>query len=216
MKLSSLIKQINNYLVSSKEKVCKCCLEYSKNVNFTTVSSFDIFICNDCFLQLKPIFIKERREGFDCLFLYEYSDFIKEKIQLLKMYKDIEIAPIFLIKFVYLLRVLYYKYYIVLAPSFVKENQLNHLYEMTKILRLKYIDVLYKTKDIKQSNLNYNERQSIGRAISCKEMSLKGKNILFIDDVFTTGATAKACLKHLKELQPNKVQALFISKTKDI
>lgn len=42
---------------------------------------------------------------------------------------------------------------------------------------------------------------------------IKGKNILLIDDVITTGATVNECSLKLKQFQPNKIFVLSVAKT---
>ena len=43
---------------------------------------------------------------------------------------------------------------------------------------------------------------------------IKGKKILIIDDVFTTGATLSECAKVLKSQKPKSVSSLTFAKTK--
>ena len=45
------------------------------------------------------------------------------------------------------------------------------------------------------------------------KFALKGKNVLLVDDVFTTGATANAVCKELQKAKPAKVYVLTAGKT---
>ncbi len=58
-----------------------------------------------------------------------------------------------------------------------------------------------------QSKLSKEERkQNVKHAFIAKEnLNLQGKNILLIDDIYTTGATANECSKALKKVGANKV-----------
>ncbi len=68
-----------------------------------------------------------------------------------------------------------------------------------------------------QASLTFNQRQENVRgafSISKKNASLiKGKNILLIDDVMTTGSTIKACTKILLKAGANKVNVLTLART---
>ena len=46
-------------------------------------------------------------------------------------------------------------------------------------------------------------------------MSVAGLNVLFVDDLLTTGATAKACTEMLFEHGANKVEILVMARTID-
>ena len=46
-----------------------------------------------------------------------------------------------------------------------------------------------------------------------KRYNLKGKNILIVDDVFTTGATVSEISRTLRKSNPNKVYVLTAGKT---
>ena len=41
---------------------------------------------------------------------------------------------------------------------------------------------------------------------------LKNKNILLIDDIYTTGSTVNECSKMLKQAQPKKIGVLTLAK----
>lgn len=76
-------------------------------------------------------------------------------------------------------------------------------------------DVLVKTQNnIAQSTLNKKEREQNVKNVYkiINREKIKNKNILLIDDIFTTGATANECSKLLKLGQAKKVDLLTIAK----
>ena len=91
------------------------------------------------------------------------------------------------------------------------------LSKLSNIIFLK--DVLIKMKDTKkQVGLNYDERKrNLKNSFILKEKyknTLKNKNILIVDDVFTTGSTINECAKVLKLYgKANKVISITIAKT---
>lgn len=77
-------------------------------------------------------------------------------------------------------------------------------------------DLLYKIKDNKeQKTLDMKSRISnqIGLYKFKNTFDLKGKKILLIDDVFTTGATINECVKVLMNNGAKEINALTISKS---
>ena len=93
----------------------------------------------------------------------------------------------------------------------------NDLANLTNIDFIK--DLLIKTKNTsRQVGLNVKERKTnLKGSFSIKDKYkdiIKNKNILIIDDVFTTGSTINECAKILKlEGKVNKVMSLTIAKT---
>lgn len=76
-------------------------------------------------------------------------------------------------------------------------------------------DCLYKIKNtIEQSKLNKEEREKNIQGVyelKNKEI-LNNKNILLIDDIYTTGNTVNECARILKENGANKIGILTIAK----
>ena len=85
--------------------------------------------------------------------------------------------------------------------------------EIFKCLDLKMYRCLVKTENIKQKELNYEDRQKIGEILKFDEkFVIKNKKILIVDDVITTGASMKAAIKILKNNGAKKVKVLCLAK----
>ena len=87
---------------------------------------------------------------------------------------------------------------------------------LTKTLNIEYKeDVLVKIKDNNpQSDLGQNERsENVKGVYKLKEpKKIYQKNILLIDDIFTTGSTANECARVLKENNSNSVGIFTLAK----
>ena len=151
------------------------------------------------------------------LSLYPYGEAIRSALYQFKGCFDVELAPVFLDFPLDYLRLRYHGYVIVPAPSSKEHDEkrgFNHVVEMFRPLGLPMHCILQKTSDRKQADLTYQERQKVGDILTLEGgSSLKGKKILFVDDVYTTGATCKACLNLLKQLRPAKLAVLTMAKT---
>jgi len=76
-------------------------------------------------------------------------------------------------------------------------------------------DILIKVQDTKkQSTLNKQERtQNLVNAYKIQNAEIiQNKNIILVDDIFTTGSTANECSKTLKQAGANKICVLTIAK----
>jgi len=84
---------------------------------------------------------------------------------------------------------------------------------------LHFVDCLERKKDLpKQSTLNADQRRiNIKDAFKVNEKQLiKGKEVLLIDDVLTTGATANECAKELIKAGAVNVCVLTVAKTPEL
>ncbi len=132
---------------------------------------------------------------------------------------DYELKDVFLAYQKPFLRMRFRAYVVVPSPSSKAHNEargFNHVQEIFGSLGLPMLEAFEKTSDQKQTELDFFERQRVGERIRyIGPQSLAGKKVLLVDDVFTTGATIKACLRLLKKHHPAKIQVLVMSKTAD-
>lgn len=88
--------------------------------------------------------------------------------------------------------------------------------EFSRLTEIPMIDALEKQETMfKQAKLNFDERQqNIIDTFSIKDKSLvKGKHVLLIDDVITTGATTSECAKVLYKAGAKNVDVLSVAHT---
>ena len=105
------------------------------------------------------------------------------------------------------------------APSYSKNDEergFNHVEEIFSVLNLKMKKCIHKIKQVKQADLTTKEREQIGSVLRIDDVDLRGKNILLVDDVFTTGSTIKAMIKLVREKGAKKIKVLLMSKTIDL
>ena len=199
--------------------MCKLCFKKIRPTSWHHLLHKNMHICSQCFREFNPLFLNTKLGNIDVLSIYEYDETIRDKLYRLKGCHDIELAPIFLDYFILELAIRYWGYIMVPAPSWHEDDEkreFNHVIEIFKNLPLKMVNALIKTDNVKQADLHFKERQEIGRRLGLAEnVNLTGKNILFVDDVMTTGATSKACVQLLKKAGAKRVKILVMSKTAD-
>lgn len=86
---------------------------------------------------------------------------------------------------------------------------------LAKAISWKYKKVLLRTRDTKsQVSSNRKERRANLKNAFLVDMKFKvpGKNIVLIDDVYTTGSTLEECAKVLKEAGASKIFAIVWAK----
>lgn len=111
--------------------------------------------------------------------------------------------------------------YVPMSRSRKRERGFNQAEEMakelSKLMSIPVQELLIKSKNSKnQASLNQSERLKNLKgsfALKSDTKELKNKNILIIDDVFTTGTTLDECSKELKKLRPHKIYTCTFAKT---
>ncbi len=88
--------------------------------------------------------------------------------------------------------------------------------EFCALQNMPYFDFLERTKEnVKQATLSAKERRENirGSFKAINKAALKNKDVLLIDDVLTTGATASECARVMKEAGARSVVVFTLAKT---
>lgn len=205
---------------NQKIRICKICFKNIDN-EFTIHNLLDrnLSICHDCFVKLDPVLRDFECDGVKCCHIFFYNEKIQEMLYQFKGCKDYELRQTFLEYYKNYLFYKYYGYFIVPAPSFIdadNERGFNHVEEMFSVIKLKMIKCIHKTKNVKQADLSKEERQNISQSLVIDDVDLRGKKILIVDDVFTTGSTVKTMINLIRSKKPKDIKALVMSKTIDL
>lgn len=174
-------------------------------------------LCQKCQEKFKILLKSFKVFQYRATYVYEYDENIKAALFQFKGCYDYELAPIFLYRNQIYFKLKYRNYILIPMPSFYKHNEdrgFNHVIEMFKSLSLKIVDVLEKTADRKQTDVSAKERSEIRYYMKVKKtVDLSNKNILLIDDVYTTGSTIKSAIRLIEQFRPKTIEILVMAKT---
>lgn len=208
--LKNLLKKF-----ATKTSFCKCCFQEIKGESFHSLIYREQHICIKCFYESNPIFYNFKIDKYRALAVYEYDNFIKEKLYLLKGCKDIELAPIFLDYFRIFIKLKYFGYYVIggpYHPDDFLERGFDQNVEIFKTAGLEVHHPILKKHRFKQSDLHKKQREEIiEKLVYVRKENLKNKKILLVDDVYTTGSTIRAMIKIIEKFQPKKIKILLLS-----
>lgn len=194
--------------------------------------------CRNCHLPLKE---NEKNLCRDCIkksFLFdklvslgEHKTFLKELIYILKYKKNKKAGRILGKKLA--LKLADYQIYsnvdIVIPVPLHKNRIKKRGYNQSSIIGKSLVkhwpfskkpllgEVLIRVKDTRtQLNLNKKERKSnVGNAFICIDAELiKGKTVLILDDVMTSGATVNECVKTVRKYEPFAVLAASVTRVR--
>lgn len=200
---------------NSATRFCKRCFEPLSYSSFHNVFSKEPVLCQKCYQEFHPIFKRFKVLGVPALALYPYNEAIRNTLFLFKGCYDYEMRKVFLDYQKTWLHFVYLGYVIVPAPSFAGHDEkrgFNHVVEMFSSLGLPIVRAIEKTEDIKQSSLNAKERAKVGRHLRWIDgISVKGKKVLLVDDVYTTGSTMRALVRLVKAHNPKRIKVLVMS-----
>ena len=199
-------------------KTCKICF---KKLNKTGI--FDLIspvscLCDECRNSFIVHLIRFTVLTHSALAIYEYDDWIKQELYTFKGCYDVELAPVFLEKIIAYLRIRYKGYVIVPVPSYVDDDKtrgFNHVEEMFSFLNLKMLHLIKKNRPYKQSDQTSQNRSKIKEVLSIENGEcLYGKNVLIVDDIYTTGNTMETMIELIRPYKPRKIKVLVMAKTK--
>ncbi len=177
-------------------------------------------LCERCFQSLKAEFIRFYVGDVPTLAVYHYDGTIKNLLYKFKGCYDYELKNVFLERYLLYLRAIYAGYVVVPVPSSKVDDEkrgFNHVDEIFKSLKLPMEYVLKKEVKEKQSSKSKKSRSKIDKQIVIENKAkIKGKKVLVVDDVYTTGATLYKAICLVKSAGPKKVKALVVAKTIDL
>lgn len=190
--------------------LCEYCNEYLKQRQMNKIQKYD-----DKFFD-------------EHLWIYEYKDEVREKIIDYKFNNKSYLYRTFLQIILSTESVYNYikKFDILIPVPIHKKRAKKRGYNQSELIakgiakNIKSIqlqtNIIEKIKNIKpQSTLSKDMRiENVKNAYRLKkcDICLKNKNILLIDDVFTTGSTVNECAKILLQTECNKVSIITLAK----
>lgn len=233
--LNMLISRLLDILFPPKCSFCKTIIKHNKYCLCNECLKDIRFIKNGCDIcgKSKPTGYKEicpncivTKHFFDkCVSVFEYRSQVKSAIIRYKFFGKREIAK----TFAKMLEDKISRFedidYITSVPLHAAKLRIRGFNQcdliariLSKDLDLKFDNkILIKTKDTKsQSLLNRGNRlKNLKNAFEILDTSkIANKNILLIDDIYTTGATVSECAKCLKQGGANKVFVLTLASGK--
>lgn len=176
-------------------------------------------LCSHCLQQFEIIHANIDFYHYPLTILYRYNDFFQSLLFQYKGLYDHALKDAFLCLFQSELYNHYRDYIIVVAPSSQDDNERRGFAPVETIAKTfsdQIFDGLYKKEKYKQSDLTYQERTKVNQKIGIRNgKNLKGKKVLILDDVVTSGSTLYTCLSLVLAQKPQSVELLVLS-TKNI
>ncbi len=164
-----------------------------------------------CFICRNQLSEKLRIHYFEEYRLFSFYNYDEEFSKILIRYKDLldkPLAPIFLLKWMWLINYFFKGYEIILIPSsttLLKRRGFNHLQLMLKGCKLPISDVLEKTDSIQRFKKNRDNQ-----VFNLKVSNLKLDKVIIFDDVITSGSSIRAALNIIKPIA-NKIIIISIA-----
>ena len=197
-------------------KHCKICFEPFTPNTYSKIGVFEQILCKKCLKKFKHRFIHYQIEGIKALAIYDYDENMRQLIYQFKGCGDYELYPVFLNSIKDELKMMYYSYQIIPIPSYIKDDEkreFNHVREIFSVLGLPILDALEKIDNFKQSDHTANGRKQIKEHLKVrKDIDIRDKKILIVDDISTTGNTLKAAVTLIQKLHPKKIRILTLCK----
>lgn len=197
---------------TNNQLMCRECSEKLERVNRGCImccKKTNEEICQDCLYWLKEFEIKNHS-------LYYYNEFARSIINKIKFNGDCRILNAFKLDInkYFIKRFPVGKYNVVIVPIHKErliERGFNQSLYIAKMLPYKILDIFIKTKNEKQSKKKKEERIKSGDLFQIKtNIDLMDKNLIIVDDIYTTGATIHSIGKLLYEKRANLVTSFTL------
>ena len=220
-----IIKYIKNIfyclanLIYSGDELCVICNGYSdENEALCTICSGKLRRCGESF------YIGKDGEQYLSMSVFYYSSIVKELIIRLKYKSDFICGEILAKHMLEFIKNSELQFDLISFVPMTKKALKNRGYNqseflsnyLSRFLNIKVICNLIKTQETKDQ-IGLSGEQRWANMEKCfkieKNEFIKNKNILLIDDVITTGATAFQCAHTLKENGANNICILTIAKS---
>lgn len=177
-------------------------------------------LCTDCINQFEIIDQTIDFHHYPLRILYAYNDFFRSLLFQYKGLYDYALKDAFLCIFHEELQKRYNDYLVVTTPSW-KDDNIQRGFAPIPTLAYTFTSQvflgLYKKEKYKQSALSYEERKQVKEKIGIKDgEQLRGRKVLIMDDVITSGSTLKACLSCVLEYQPASVELLVLAAKRSV
>lgn len=143
--------------------------------------------------------------------LFHYNEFMKEMIAKYKYRGDYALAEVF--SFYLKDHLLDYDLitFIPLSEERLKERGFNQAQALLDVAKIEYTPLLTRMHTEKQSKKSRKERIMLPQVFKVTE-SVRGKRIVIIDDIYTTGSTLRHAAKALKLAGASTIQSITIAR----
>lgn len=176
--------------------LCNSYLKEQKTWKHLFSPSFTKTICKRCESKFERFEVKE-----EIISLYRYNDAMKDYVHRYKFMKDVLLAKVFREEIFNALK--NRKEMIVpipIHPQKKKERTFAHVDELLKASNISFQHVLEKKTNETQGEKSREERLNTPQLFKLKKNAdINNKEILLVDDIYTTGTT----IKHAKTLLLN-------------
>lgn len=208
----------NNQKAQSND--CLICYQpLLKDISFVHLIK-SLPICPQCLNQFQIIDKTIPFHHYPLRILYFYNEFFQSLLFQYKGLYDYALKDTFLCLYHDELTTVLKDYMIVVTPSSQEDNLERGFAPMETIAKTISQNVftgLYKKEKYKQSDLRYEERYKVSEKIGIRNgEELKGRKVLIMDDVITSGNTLSTCLSLVLSQEPESIELLVLSTKKDI
>lgn len=194
--------------------LCNKLLVEQKTWKSLLTSSFSRIICPQCESKFEPYESKDE----DTISLYRYNDAMKDYLHRYKFMKDVLLAKVFREQ---IHQALKNRSEIIVPipihPIKKKERTFAHVDELLKESNIPFQHLLDKKTNETQGGKSRQERLNTPQLFKVKEnVDIKNKEILLVDDIYTTGTTIKHAKKILLQAGASKVNAFTLIRSETI